>query len=105
MRAVYTVDTRTVRSGDASVRFVCVTDLDLGMSVTNDIEGVIDDLIRADRLEPGDRMIYRDTQGVWDEAVLAERDCHFLGFRSLDTCTCENAITIALLSSRHPGGI
>ncbi|MFP4895672.1 hypothetical protein [Paraburkholderia sp. EG304] len=104
MRAVYTVESRMVRSGSVPVRFVCVTDLDLGRSVTNDIEGVIDDLIRAGRLDHGDRMIYSDPQGIWDEAVLGE-DCRFLGFRSLNMRTCDEAITLALLSSRYPEGI
>ncbi|MGF6978926.1 hypothetical protein QFZ94_007441 [Paraburkholderia sp. JPY465] len=104
MRSVYKVKWRMVRSGSVPVRFVCVTDLNLGRSVTNNIEGVIDDLIRAGWLDYGDRMIYSDAHGIWDEVVLGE-DCRFLGFRSLNMRTCDEAITLGLLSSRYPEGI
>ncbi|WP_233854141.1 hypothetical protein [Paraburkholderia sp. HD33-4] len=91
MHSTYSVETR-VRN---SVRFVCVTDRDEGMSVTNDIEHVVDALHASGMLNSGDRFIYRDTMGVWDEAVI-DSACRFVDFRSLGATSCTDAISLAL---------
>jgi hypothetical protein len=41
-------------------------DNDVGMSVTNDAENVVADVLRQ---YPDHRIIYRDTMGQWDELV------------------------------------
>jgi hypothetical protein len=48
---------------------ICIVDADQGKSVTNDAEGVVADLARCgfDLSLP---VIYRDTQGVWDQIVV-----------------------------------
>jgi hypothetical protein len=77
--------------------FVCVTDLDLdgARSVTNDIENVIADLVTMERLFPGDRLIYRDSEGTWDEVVLDDA-CRFVDFRRLATRRRSLAIAYVL---------
>ena len=70
---------------------VCVIDENDGMSVTNDIEHVLDDLRRAGVLVAGRRLIYCDSEGVWDE-VLLDGGSRFVGFRSLNASTAEEAI-------------
>ena len=63
------------------VRRPCVylIDLDQGrMSVTNDAEGVVDELLT---LYPADfHFVYRDSAGGWDELV--HDGTRFSGFRS-----------------------
>jgi len=49
----------------------CVAIIDTGdhskqPTLTNDMEAVVRDLIRRDELHPGDLLIYRDSDGVWD---------------------------------------
>lgn len=39
------------------------------MTVTNDAEAVIDQLVRIGVIQDRDRIIYRDTEGFWDEIV------------------------------------
>lgn len=86
----------------AHVRFVCVTDLDCGgrRSVTNDIEWVISILRLENKLRDGDRLIYRDTDGRWDE-VLLDHVLEFSGFRALNAATRTGAITRALALSEN----
>lgn len=50
--------------------FILVVDLDAGMTITNDAERVVEVLARAVAL-PGRRVLYRDTDGRWDELVVA----------------------------------
>lgn len=50
----------------ATHEVVFVTDLDQGVSVTNDAEAVVADLLAQ---YPGRRIIYCDTNGHWDELV------------------------------------
>ena len=70
---------------------VFVTDRDEGgRSVTNDIENVVSELIARGVLRPGYRLTYRDSMGVWDEVVL-DGHCRFVGFRSLNAGTPEEA--------------
>lgn len=46
---------------------VVIRDLGTGMSVTNDAEGVVDNLLADGKLKPGMRLHYYDTQGELDE--------------------------------------
>ena len=51
-------------------RIVTVIDLNLGgRGVTNEAEGVVMDLCRRGILQPGMRLIYRDSTGRWDEML------------------------------------
>lgn len=51
-------------------KIVTVIDLNLGgRSVTTDAEGVVMDLCRRGILQPGMRLIYRDSTGRWDEML------------------------------------
>lgn len=62
---------------------VCVIDSDDGgCSVTNDIEHVVRDLIDRGVDLTTAPLIYRDSQGLWDE-VLVGPDGRFGGFRAL----------------------
>lgn len=45
---------------------VFIVDNDVGMSITNDAEAVVEDVLRQ---YPDHRIIYRDTMGQWDELV------------------------------------
>jgi hypothetical protein len=45
---------------------VFLVDQDEGMSVTNDAEQVVE---YVNNLHPGKRIIYRDTEGRWDELL------------------------------------
>lgn len=46
--------------------FVFIIDMDMGLSVTNDAENVVPEVVR----EYGNkRIVYRDTAGQWDELV------------------------------------
>lgn len=54
---------------------VWIEDLCYGLSVTNDAENVVHDLQHD---FPGYRVIYRDTDGRWDELLHARG--RFLGF-------------------------
>lgn len=45
---------------------VCIIDHDDGMSVTNDVENVIDDIAALGIDVNSNHIIYRDTDGYWD---------------------------------------
>lgn len=61
---------------------VAVIDQDDGaMSVTNDAENVVERLRVLGALRPGDRLVYRDSEGHWDEMAWDDRG--FIGFRPL----------------------
>ena len=47
-------------------RIVFIVDNDNGLSVTNDAEAVVDHL---NDIYPSFRVVYRDTDGNWDELV------------------------------------
>lgn len=69
-----------------------VIDLDNGgRSVTNDIEQVCAELVTQGVLSPGHRLVYRDSEGIWDEVQLDER-CAFNGFVPLGAKTPEEVI-------------
>lgn len=61
---------------------VCIVDTDNGKSVTNDAEAVIADLAAAGVDVNSNRVIYRDTMGVWDR--LEVKGGRFLGFTSIN---------------------
>jgi hypothetical protein len=72
--------------------YVLVVDQDRGPSVTNDAENVIDDLSRAQVLA-GRRVLYRDTDGRWDELLV--RDGAFAGFVALGAASAAGALAKA----------
>lgn len=67
-----------------------VIDNDRGRSVTTDAAQVVDDLARSGNLQPTDRLIYRDTQGEWDELI--HRDNRFVGFAPVRVQTLGEAL-------------
>lgn len=82
-RASYTIR-RVVALGGTTVVYdgttvtgpiVWITDDGVGKSVTNDAERVC---VELDRRYPGHRIIYRDTDGNWDELIV--RNGEFAGF-------------------------
>ena len=74
-----------------SITFHCLTDEDIGRSVTNDIENVLSELFDSEQLKPGHYVIYRDTRGVWDQVVI-DSACRFVAFRSLDAPSSREAV-------------
>lgn len=81
-RCHYTV---SIRPG-----FICLTDLNRGRSLTNDAEAVIADLVRQGYDLTNNRVIYRDTSGIWDELVVSKGA--FLGYRSINASDIDSAI-------------
>lgn len=46
---------------------IVIWDKNVGMSVTNDIKNVVDEISASERLNPKDCLIvYRDSMGIWD---------------------------------------
>jgi hypothetical protein len=60
---------------------IALVDDDRGKTITNDAEGVVEDLRRGGYDLARARVIYRDTMGRWDELVV--QSGRFAGFRSL----------------------
>jgi hypothetical protein len=81
-RSRYTIESRP--------GLLCLIDQDDGRSVTNDAALVIADLVQKGYDLSSTRVLYRDTQGVWDE--LLTRDGSFAGFRSINATTIDAAI-------------
>jgi hypothetical protein len=52
------------------------------MSVTNDAEGVVEDLMRINLIAPGDRLLCWDTDNVLGEILFNEDG--FIGFKDID---------------------
>lgn len=77
--------------------FLTLVDQDIGMSITNDVENVLATLCAAGEYKPGlMRLVYRDTDGIWDEIVTDERG-GFVGFRSLGGARdCGTALRAAI---------
>lgn len=77
--------------------FLAVTDLNLAgyPSVTNDIENVLASLLEAGLLVTGRLVIYRDSQGIWDQVVIDDA-CRFVDFRSLNARSASEAISIVV---------
>ena len=82
------------------VRFVCVTDLNEAgaRSVTNDIDNVIADLVEVGNLRCGDQLIYRDSEGRWDQVVLDD-ELHFVSFSPLHSPSRSCAIAKSMILS------
>lgn len=57
---------------------VIIRDDGVGMSVTNDAENVVEDMIRNGTLQDGQRLYYRDTEGQVDQ--LEHKNGVFTGF-------------------------
>lgn len=92
--------TRSAYSVDAVPGFICLTDLNHEgrMSVTNDAENVITDLRIAGFDLAANRVIYRDSDGIWDELLV--RKGKFAGFAPLLQRTVEAAIEAAIAVAR-----
>jgi hypothetical protein len=96
--SVYSVE----RHQAGSTWFVCLTDADaVAPSITNNAENVLTELVEMDLLHPGERVIYRDTDGIWDEVVIDER-CTFVAFAPLRTTSRDAAISIAVSRTGAP---
>jgi len=81
--------------------FLCITDLDAGsISVTNDIENVLRVLVASDNLKPGMRVVYCDTEGMWDEVVIDDQ-CAFVRFRLMQVPSRDVAITLAITKGKQ----
>jgi hypothetical protein len=93
-RSTYTVTTIT--------GFICLTDSNLPgiKSVTNDAEHVIEDLLTAGFDLDANRVLYCDSDGVWDELVV--RKGRFAGFHSLNAKDLDEAYRIAYLREPDP---
>lgn len=73
---------------------LCIYDQDQGMSVTNDIYNVLDDISQEEnRPLVGLKVIYRDSSGCWDQ-VLLTTEGHFRDFRSINKYTIEEALDV-----------
>jgi len=60
-------------SGQHGSGFVVIRDLgpwDRYLSVTNDAEAVVDDIVTSGRLCPGQRILYYDSDGQLDELLV-----------------------------------
>ncbi len=73
--------------------FVCIIDHNEGRSVTNDAEKVIACLISERYDLSANRVIYRDTRGIWNE-MLVERGA-FAGFRPVNAPDLDAAIAMS----------
>ena len=74
MRAHFTVE------ADVPDKVLLISDNNDGaMSITNDAEAVVAYLTKQQLIKPGKRLVYRDTDGRWDELV--HNGCgKFMGF-------------------------
>jgi hypothetical protein len=59
-------------------------------TVTNDADDVVADLVRQGDLLPGMRVVYCDSEGVWDELLV--KDGRFDGFAPIRAATIEAAL-------------
>ena len=76
-------DPRSDYQFDRVGEVMIVVDNDRGRSVTTDAVNVVEDLVRSGNLRPGDRLMYRDTMGYWDELV--HHDGRFINFAPIRT--------------------
>ena len=79
--------------------FLCLIDHDEGRSVTNDAENVIASLRAAAYDLAANRIVYRDTRGVWDEILVT--DGAFTGFASIN----ETELDAAIRKARRRGPV
>lgn len=73
LRSSYTVS--VVGTTPQNEKIVFIIDNDAGMTVTNDAENVVLDILRN---YPNHRIVYRDTEGIWDEIL--HRNGEYIGF-------------------------
>jgi hypothetical protein len=71
-------------------RVVALVDARDGLTITNAAEDVIADLRRRELLLTGDRVIYCDSDGRWDELCVDASG--FVGFRLLGVYSLEAAL-------------
>lgn len=75
---------------------LCIIDLNMGnMSVTNDIENVLRFIQRKDRrIYPFtvNHVIYRDSDGNWDEILFNKKTGEFIDFKYIGTTKQSEAI-------------
>lgn len=76
LRASYTVERVSADLITGHMDIVFIVDNDVGMSITNDAENVVIDVLAK---YPDHRIIYRDTDGRWDE--LLHWGGKFVGFK------------------------
>lgn len=78
---------------------LCIIDLNLGnMSVTNDIENVLRFIKRKQqRIYPisVEHVIYRDSDGIWDQIIFGKGTGEFISFQSINVTDQQEAIRIA----------
>lgn len=72
---------------------------DGGRSLTNSAEEVVRALSRSQYLKEGDRLVYRDTEGCWDEMQVQKGV--FVGFRYLGATSMDDAVLF--LGIAQPG--
>jgi hypothetical protein len=70
--------------------FICLVDLDQGATITNIAEAVICQLHQDGFDLVGNRVLYQDTMGNWDELVV--NDNQFRGFAPLQATSKTQAI-------------
>jgi hypothetical protein len=68
-----------------------IVDEDGPVSITNDVEAVVAEVVRTYDIKSGQPMIYRDSEGRWDGIELDERG-HFKDFILLGAYSIEDAI-------------
>lgn len=69
------------------------------LSVTNGAEAVVAAL-RDRKLLQGRRLIYRDTEGIWDEMLIDAASMEFAGFSLIGATSLRDALAaVAALSS------
>jgi hypothetical protein len=73
--------------------FICLVDLDIGRSLTNNAAVLIADLVRDGYDLAKNRVVYRDTMGIWDQMLVAGN--RFSGFKRLNRNNLDAAIEAA----------
>jgi hypothetical protein len=76
LRASYSIDRIEPDYARIHKGTVFIVDNDDGMSITNDAENVVKDVLAK---YPNHRIIYRDTDGNWDELMYSQGE--FSGFK------------------------
>jgi hypothetical protein len=80
--------------------FICLVDLDQGATITNIAEAVICQLHQDGFDLVGNRVLYQDTMGNWDEIHV--RDGQFAGFAPLNATAKAQAISHATRTTPNP---
>lgn len=70
--------------------YVALIDNNDGVSITNDAENIVRDLITNGLVSNGTLIIYRDTLGQWDQLCIESGK--FIGYRILGARTLEDAL-------------